>query len=132
MASFVSPSKKAYDAYLLERRKSYEHHYVDCNKANRLSRVNAVVPAVDTDSTSTLCSKSSRCDAQWSDSGKKTASSSNKSARAGTGNQKGKEKKPPKIVDPDVFHRIKLRFALLNNSIRCFEWCLCVRIFVEF
>ena len=62
VASFVSLSRKAYGTYLLERRKSYEHHFVECNKANRLARVNAVTPASDACSASSMGSKSSRGD----------------------------------------------------------------------
>ena len=70
MASFISRSRKIYDTSLLERRKYYEYHYVDCNKANCLSRVNAAIPAGDAGSTSSLYSKSSRATPKSRDLGK--------------------------------------------------------------
>ena len=96
VASFVSRSRKAYDIYLLERRKSYEFFYVECNKANRLARVNAATPTADACSSFSVGSKSSRGDAQKSGSGKKPLSLSGKSVGAGTSSQKGNKKKPGK------------------------------------
>ena len=96
VASFVSRSRKAYGTYLLERRKSYEHHYVECNKANCLARANAVAPASDACSSSSVGSKSSKGDEQKSGAGKKPQSSSSKSVGAGTSSQKGNKRKPGK------------------------------------
>ena len=96
VASFVSLSRKAYSTYLLERRKSYEHHYVECNKANRLASVNAVVPASDACSSSSMGSKSSKGDGQKSCAGKKPQSSSGKSVGASMSSQEGNKKKPGK------------------------------------
>ena len=96
VASFVSLSRKAYDTNLLERRKSYEHHYVECNKANHLARVNAATSASDACSSSSMGSKNSRGDVQKSGSGKKPLSSSGKSVGAGTSSQKGNNRKPGK------------------------------------
>ena len=96
VASFVSLSRKTYDTFLLERRKSYEHHYVECNKANRLARVNTATPTSDAGSSSSMGSKNSRGDVQKSGSGKKPRSSSGKSVGAGTSSQKGNKRKPGK------------------------------------
>ena len=94
VASFVSLSRKAYCTYLLERRKSYEHHYVECNKANRLARVNAVTPASDACSSSSMGSKSSKGDGQKSGAGKIPQVSSGKSVGASTSSQKGSKREP--------------------------------------
>ena len=107
VASFVSLSRKAYATFLLERRKSHEHHYVECNKANRLARVNAVTPSSDACSSSSMGSKSSRGDGQKSGAGKKPQSSSGKSVGASTSKKKGNKRKPGKTVDPNVFRHIK-------------------------
>ena len=96
VASFVSLGRKAYGTFLLERRKSYEHHFVECNKANRLARVNSVVPASDACSSSSLGSKSSKGDGQKLCAGKKPQSSSGKSVGASMSSQKGNKEKPGK------------------------------------
>ena len=106
VASFVSLSRKAYGTYLLERRKSYEYHYVECNKANRLARVNAVVPASDACSSSSMGSKSSKGDGEKSCAGKKPQSSSGKSVGASMSSQKGNKKQP-------------VRFGMLIFSFSC-------------
>ena len=62
MDSFIAKYKKLYCAFFLERRKSSESYYVDCNRAIRFARADGGTSGSETSSTLSSVTK-------WSTSG---------------------------------------------------------------
>ena len=80
---------------------------MECNKANRLARVNAATPASDASSLSSMGSKSSRGDGQKSGAGQYLSHRLASQLVLVRVVRKGIKGSPENTVDPNVIRQIK-------------------------
>ena len=116
--SFISAHRKSCNKLLLQRRREYEVHYIECNKTNRLARMDQSVRAASNESGSVRSGPSQlACGTSVGKSATVTAGSTNpKPKRETLVVQKKSDvstaKKPKKggkrnDEDPDVVHKLK-------------------------